>query len=194
MQYTLLTFILIALLNACDLSDKSAVPVPCNGKNYCHIYISENTTKGNLATSGSGIEAADAICTASKPPNTGNVKAFLVDGTTRRACATADCDGEHIDWVLSTGREYRRTGGAIVIGTANIDGLIEFNLLSAFYPTAGTIYTGMNANYTTGNDCSNWTSTMFTGAIGDLESIDSAAIHDSDSSCNNLHHLLCVEQ
>ena len=198
MQNTFLMFILITVLYACDLSNTSEPTVPCNSKNYCHIFISNNDTRGNLVVSGNGIVAADAICTASRPPNTGSAKAFLVDGVNRRACTTIDCGtgsvGEHIDWVLSAGREYRRTGGAVVIGTANVDGILEFNLLSAFYATAGTIYTGINDDYTTGNDCNNWTSTAFTGATGNLVSIDSTAINDTDRSCNELHRLLCVEQ
>ena len=198
MQYTLLIFILTIFLGACDLSNKGEPTKPCDGKNYCHIFISSNTTKGNLVASGNGIEVADAICTASKPPNTGEVKAFLVDDTNRRACTTDRCTtggvGEHINWVLAADREYRRTGGAVVIGTANVDGILEFNLSSAFYATAGTIYTGMNADYTTGDDCNNWSSTAFTGATGDLVSQNSTAIYDSDRNCNETHHILCVEQ
>ena len=199
MQNTLLIFILITFLNACgDLSNDGEPTEPCNGKNFCHIFISSNTTKGNLVASGNAIEAADAICTASKPPNTGNVKAFLVDGTNRRACINPNCNpgdnNDHIDWVLSEDREYRRTGGAIVIGVADPNDLLAFPLLSEFYGMAGTIYTGLNANYTNGNDCNNWTSTAFNGATGDLDSMLVTAIYNSDRSCNELHHLLCVEQ
>ncbi|OFZ26902.1 MAG: hypothetical protein A2381_19950 [Bdellovibrionales bacterium RIFOXYB1_FULL_37_110] len=198
MQYTLLSLVMLALFSSCgDLSNQGDPNEACDGKDYCHIFISSSTTKGNLAASGSGIDEADAICTASKPANTGTVKAFLSDGTNRVACTSADCSGgigEHIDWVLAANREYRRPGGAVVIGTTDAFGIFGFPLLSEFYSSAGTIFTGMTTDYRPANDCTNWTSTLGTGTNGVLDSKLSNALSSADNSCNNTHHILCVEQ
>jgi Protein of unknown function (DUF1554) len=199
MQYIILIS-LIMLLASCGNTSKGPTTKPCDDKTYCHIFISSSTTKGNISASGDGILIADDICKASKPANTGTVKAFLSDGINRVACATGNADclagtTGRIDWVLSANKEYRRTGGAIVIGTTNDEGLFTFPLISDFYATAGTIFTGMNTDYTPAvNDCTNWTVITGTGATGLLDSDTSSALYNTNSNCNTNHHILCVEQ
>ncbi|MCS6984661.1 MAG: DUF1554 domain-containing protein [Leptospiraceae bacterium] len=76
------------------------------------LYLTSLKFRGNLG----GIVGADHKCNndPQKPP--GNYKAFLVDGTTRRACSTPFCSGanESVDWVLKANTTYRNKEGTIV--------------------------------------------------------------------------------
>lgn len=106
-------------------------------------------------------EAADAKCSADTRAKGGVFKALLVDGTTRRACATPDCSGERegIDWVLRPNMEYRRSYDENVIATTNVKALLP-NPLTTPVADAGLAmamsWTGLNTDWTTGSHCSNW--------------------------------------
>ena len=152
-----------------------------------------------------GIAGADTFCmTDSNTPALGTYKAFLVDGTNRRACSTANCSGgisENIDWVLKPDTLYYRSNSSTPIMTTNSAGIFVFGTLTnSFLTTTDDYWTGLEADWTPrGSNCSLWTSAS--GGIGSSggtgEAIDDNAIFDFSGGCDvplNDTFLLCVEQ
>ncbi|PJZ81259.1 DUF1554 domain-containing protein [Leptospira meyeri] len=69
---------------------------------FCKIFVTNSITPYNA-----GITGFASHCTSSsyKPSGGGTYKAMASDGTTRRACSTANCSSgtsEQINWVLKT--------------------------------------------------------------------------------------------
>jgi len=145
-----------------------------------------------------GIAFADEVCAgdANNPDNTATWKALLVDGTTRNACANANCDpaGGQVDWVFTANMEYIRASDSVIIGTTNDHAIFAFNL-SAPFDENDDYWTGLNGDWTSsGANCSSWASEFGTGSSGSHGKVDAAAINDSTFSCDSTVKYLCVEQ
>lgn len=180
------------------------VNVTCadNGPSAKRIFIT-STHDGDFG----GISGADSFCMSdgNNPDAMATFKALLVDGTARVACTTANCGGgtgEHTDWVLDAGTQYKRASDNTVIGTTTANGV--FTTLSAAFATGGGYYwTGLNTDWTsdTGNDCSEWGdgSGSSNGAAGQESQTNGDAVSASPAMpCDTVmtppHALLCVEQ
>jgi cellulose 1,4-beta-cellobiosidase len=153
---------------------------------------------------GFGIPAtsiADGFChsDANKPGGGGTYKALLATPT-RTACTTANCGGgagEHLDWVLAASTSYVRADGSTAIGTTSALGIFSFPLTSSMDGTVTTVFSGFNADWTTGVNCVDWTSNSIGDEYrqGNATATSSAAIDvGTTDTCDVNRNLVCVEQ
>lgn len=166
------------------------------------IFLSAATVSGNIG----GIGGADTICNsdANRPSTQFSFKALLVDGTNRRACTAANCPGgaaEHIDWILYANRQYYRSDGTTALFTSNADGIFVFgNFANAMTGVASSYYTGFSSagDWTSsGSNCTSWTSNnaVGLGRTGTGTFTNYGSLRDaSNTNCNTVLRLLCVEQ
>lgn len=166
------------------------------------IFVTTSGNNGNLG----GVTGADALCAAdSSCPSGATCKAFIVDGTTRVACTTADCSGgpsEHTDWVLAASTTYYRSDGTTVIGTTTANGIFTFPLTNTINDDGNLYWTGFRdpADWVAASDrnCSNWANSLgvLSGNIGDpsTTSISIVAKSATPPGCDTTLKLLCVEQ
>lgn len=162
------------------------------------IFVTDATFNGNFG----GIAAADVKCNEdlSKPKN-GLYKAMLVDGVTRRACATDNCGGSQasIDWVMRPNYQYIRADGTTPIGTANKYGTLNFPLTNSITTVSTSVWTGLSPNWRDGLDsCINWTADtgapIFGSSASDASAIGTGAVTNDRRPCDELLPLYCVEQ
>jgi len=181
----------LALLNLLSSSSDS-----CSSSGFCKMFVTASN-----ATTNAGIAGLDANCSSDsqKPSGGGTYKAMVSDGTNRRACTTANCSGgtsEHIGWVLKPSKQYRRADGTTVIGTTTASGVFSFPLSNAIQTTVtgtNSTATGLNADWTSGNDCSDWSAN--TNASNGLHDVTSDnLLFIGTSGCGNTMKVICVEQ
>lgn len=149
-----------------------------------------------------GIAGADARCMSdSAYPGSGIYKALIVDGTTRRACSTANCAGgsaEHINWVLRPGTTYKRLlSGQTIATTMASAGIFVFPLTNSL-DSSGLYYAAGFASTadwrTAANTCTGWSSAAGLGELGDRTQVNSAAIFATSAVCTAPENLICVQQ
>jgi hypothetical protein len=146
------------------------------------------------------ITIADAACMRDelKPRDILIAKAMIVEGATRRACATPNCangSSENIDWVLQPRTTYQRLDGT-VLGTANDAGLITLPSNASIGTHNLYYWTGLQDDWTSGANCSSWKSVdprMF-GQSGAALAVDTAMIFQIQQYCDVAQSLVCVEQ
>ncbi len=185
-------------VGAANVTNVSVACVDTNPR----IFITSSTFTGNLVS----VSDADASCMSdANYPGAGTYKAFIVDGTVRRACTTANCGGgpsEHIGWVLAATTTYVRSDGTTVIKATNNEAIFSFAgavLTNSFSATSYNIWTGLTNNWT-GNDnadCTNWTSAIGAGEVGNTSATDGTAIQQAATlNCSGAAsvRLACVEQ
>lgn len=180
-------------------SEVSATPLNRNV-----MFISTNTMFPNIGFGGvptSGFQAAaiaDTLCAgdASLPLGGGTYKALLA-GSTRVACTSANCvtggATENADWVLAASQAYMRPDGTL-IGTTTANAIFTFNLTNAISATAAGPMTGLNADWTTGNNCTDWSAGSGDFVTADATATNSSAINSADVACPTQRPLICVEQ
>lgn len=156
------------------------------------IFKNSTNGPGNFG----GISVADNRCNTdiAKPP--GTYKAVITHSTLRRACTSANCTnpGENIDWALYANTAYIRPDGT-PIATTNAAGIFIFPLTNGIEPAGFTPRTGLNANWTNGNNCSDWTNSGGVGVIGSSSFTDSFAIaSNTTASCAPNYNFYCAEQ
>ena len=168
------------------------------GCSTCKMFVTNSN-----ATLNAGISGLDSQCSsdANKPSGGGTYKAMVADGTNRIACTTANCGGgtgEHTDWVLKPGQEYRRADGTTVIGTTTANGVFSFPLTAAIQTTVvgtNSIVTGLNNDWTSStNDCTNFSTTGTTTSNGLHDSTSNNLLTIGSSGCGNTMKIICVEQ
>jgi len=161
------------------------------------LYLSTTATTGGFG----GPSAADALCSSARDIRASTdaaVKAVLAQGTTRRACTTANCSNpaDNIDWPLIPSTTYYNYDGQ-VIGTTNPAGIFIFPVMNAAAPGSGYYaFTGLTADWrNTTLNCTDWTD----GVVGiDVDVglpryADSNMIAAASVRCNALTRLLCTE-
>ncbi len=164
------------------------------------LFVTAASHNGNFG----GISGADNVCmTDANKPSGGTYKAFLVDGTNRRACATGNCTvaaGNNIDWVLAPNKTYYRSDGTTPILTTNGAGIFVFGTLTNSFLTSGTNYwTGLFTSWITSAACTAWTSSSGAsiGRVGVGNLTNSQSISDATPACDdggmNIF-LICAEQ
>jgi hypothetical protein len=161
------------------------------------------TANNGLHDGGGGITGADAICTSVGA----NYKAFIVDGSTRVACTTANCGGgvaENTGWVMRPNITYVRADGITPVQVAGTGGIWSIPLLNSVAAGASTNYwTGFNNDWTQAANCNasgnawNTSAALTNGIFARSDALDSASIYifsPPANGCSNSYNLLCVEQ
>lgn len=157
------------------------------------IFISNSTYLPGIDFT--SIATADALCMSdSANPGGGTYKAMMVDGTTRRASTSAFLGDSQIDWVLRPFRTYvRANDGAVIQSTSSI-ALFTFPLQNNLGPSSG-VWTGLFANWTTGPNCTAWSSSAVTGNPANVGNTSDQAIYVGASlACGNGERIVCVQQ
>ena len=179
-------------------STTSTTSTSCSGSGTCKMFVTNSN-----ATLNAGISGLDSECSsdANKPSGGGTYKAMVADGTNRIACTTANCGGgtgEHTDWVLKPGQEYRRADGTTVIGTTTANGVFSFPLTAAIQTTVvgtNSTVTGLENNWTSSaNDCTNFSTTGANTSNGLHDSTTNFLLTVGPSGCGNTMKIICVEQ
>lgn len=189
-------------------STSSSATPSCATTGTCKIFITNST-----APVTAGVSGIDAHCNnaTNKPSGGGTYKALVTDGTSRRACTSANCTtggtSEHIDWVLKPNQQYKRKDGTTVIGTTNANGLFPIPLTNSMEPnllnSTNYVITGINADWINSNDCENWTTrapaTSPNGLFGKHQETDMRAFAFAGTTCADLEDFynakaICVEQ
>jgi len=165
-------------------------------------YFVYTTSLGYTPLVLGGVAGADARCMSdSAYPGSGIYKALIVDGTTRRACSTANCAGgsaEHMNWVLRPRATYRRLVSRQTIATTMASaGIFVFPLTNSL-DSSGLYYAAGFASTadwrTAANTCTGWSSAAGLGELGDQTQVNSAAIFATSAVCTAPENLICVQQ
>ncbi|TGK82048.1 DUF1554 domain-containing protein [Leptospira noumeaensis] len=194
----------LALVANNSSTSSSSTSSSCVTTGTCKIFIATPTAPNNA-----GISGFDTHCNNSpnKPSGSYVYKALISDGIKRRACSTANCSGgtsEHIDWVLKPNQQYKRKDGTTTIGTTNANGIFVTSLTNVIDPDVidgytDNVFTGVNANWTPGDDCSDWTGSGDTMTGAYLYS-DIRAFAEMSRGCSAMINqvfrgkAICVEQ
>lgn len=198
----------LALVTNNSSTSSSSTTPSCTTTGTCKIFITNST-----APVTAGVSGIDAHCNnaTNKPSGGGTYKALVTDGTSRRACTSANCTtggtSEHIDWVLKPNQQYKRKDGTTVIGTTNSNGLFPIPMTNSMEPNLlnanNYVITGINADWINSNDCENWTTkaaaTSPNGLFGRHQNTDALAFAFSSTLCSDLEDnynakAICVEQ
>lgn len=170
---------------------------PASGSASCYVYVTSGLLNGL-----NGAADSDVMCNGdANKPNTGVYKAVLHDGTVRRACSTANCGGgaaENIDWAFRPSTLYRLSALTSVL-TTNAAGIFVFGTLTNAFSSGANYYgTGLDADWTSAVNCSNWASTnsLLTYRTGNPAGTNSSAIAwvGVEDTCNIARRRLCAEQ
>lgn len=173
-------------------------PESCSGT--CKMFLTSTVFRRNV-----GLTGADNACNSDANKPSGNItfKAMITHSTDRIACTTANCgggDSENVNWVLKPNTKYVRSDGTTEIFTTNSSGIFVFGTATnPIKATAGAYASGLNTDWTTGVNCSNWTTEASgTYRIAQPEVDTTAMISQNGNNCNDdvvgNVRLLCVEQ
>ncbi len=188
------TLSLLALAVSCGQDGNAPSLLASSGN--CTPTATKRIFATSVAADGGrgGVNGVDAFCMAdANYPGTGTFKAFVVNGSTRVACTTANCSGgasEHVDWVLQPCTDYTRVDGTPIGTTADEIGIFATSLTNAF--SGVEIWTGMH-DYVTDQTCSGFNSSLTMG----YTSLGNSLVPweaDVSRSCNQLVRFACVEQ
>lgn len=152
---------------------------------------------GNLG----GASGADTKCmTDASKPNSSTYKAMIADGSTRRACTTANCSGgisENLGWVLLPNQAYVRSDGVTPIATTNSAAIFTFPLTNAIQASGTNIWTGLAIDFTNNGPgtCTGWTTTAGNGSSGTSGATNNTSINAVASQpCGGSISIYCIEQ
>ncbi len=139
-------------------------------------------------------EMDNACQTDANKPAAGTYRAIAV-GSNRRASLNPNAGDSQISWVLQPNYDYIRTGPTALF-TSNANSIFTGWPLSNNFGAGSTYWTGLNTNWTTGNNCSNWTDNGLgsTGETGNGTPVGNGAISTANVTCDTALPLLCVEQ
>jgi len=165
------------------------------GINGLFMFITADSFTANVGS----IAGADTKCNAdSARPRATSYKAMLANvAGDRRASQSPEIGDGQIDWVLRPSTNYYRSDGAFIV-TSSPERLIKTQLQVPTDATGSRLYwTGIQSDWVvSGNDCTGWTNDGVgpSGALGNGNSTTSGAIASGSQGCEQLAHLLCVEQ
>lgn len=162
----------------------------------CIIFITQNAYPANVGKASN----FDSSCHADPNyPGTGNYKAMVVDGVSRRASITQNVGDGQIDWVFKANQAYIRPGG-INIDTSNANGLFTTSLSTPITTVSSDHWTGLNLDWTSYLDgaCLKWTTNASyeLGVAGDAYTQDIVTLTAGKGlqNCSVNRELVCVEQ
>jgi len=168
------------------------------------IFTSKNAHPGDMDG-----QSPDDVC-ARQDPGDGSLvlfhppKAFLVGrtsgGTINRVASNTAYQGDgQQDWVLRAGLQYLsddRDGA--VIARANQNNLLPIEPPQSLSGPISqqTIWTGLLPDWTSGEDCTGWTSAygIDLGRSGKGGGLDSVGISYNANQCTTPQNIACVEQ
>ena len=148
-----------------------------------YIFVSASHKGGELG----GTSGADSICNSdgNKPAGGGNYKA-LVYSSTRVPGGN--------DWPLLANKQYIRAD-KVIIGTTTSSR--TFGTLGSKIDTTGSsssVWTGYGSGFAAGGNCSDWSDTTQTGALGSSGNTNDAAFGSNNTqSCNTAFPIYCVQ-
>ena len=149
-----------------------------------------------------GPTGADVLCAAdaNNPDTSATWKAMLA-GTSRVACADADCASGtvgQVDWVFQPNTEYLRPEGGTLFTTDANGVFTDYPLAMELLDAADNFWSGLDSDWTTYTDehCTDWTSddSGEQGRVGWTQSLDAFWIQGGDLDCSSTLMFLCVEQ
>ncbi|PJZ80760.1 hypothetical protein CH359_10330 [Leptospira meyeri] len=162
----------------------------------CIIFITQNGYPANIGKASN----FDSYCHSDPNyPGSGNYKAMVVDGISRRASVTANTGDGQIDWVFKANQAYIRTNGTN-IDTTNANGLFITSLAAPITTISSDHWTGLNQDWTPYLDgaCLKWTTNAAfeLGNTGDAFTQDILTLTAGRGlqQCSVNRELVCVEQ
>ncbi|MCG6141609.1 DUF1554 domain-containing protein [Leptospira mtsangambouensis] len=162
----------------------------------CIIFITQNAYPANVGKASN----FDSSCHVDPNyPGTGNYKAMVVDGVSRRASITQNVGDGQIDWVFKANQAYIRPNG-INIETSNANGLFTTSLSTPITTVSSDHWTGLNLDWTSYLDgaCLKWTTNASyeLGVAGDAYTQDIVTLTAGKGlqNCSVNRELVCVEQ
>lgn len=183
------------LLAACGSGSTAA------NNNKLTIFVSATYHDGNLKRNAeNGIAGGDEECMvdANRPDKSGATvyKAMLVDGKNRVAAPIE----LQKNWVLRKNTAYYSVDDTL-IGTTNNEAVFT-NLNSAFWQVGALAWTGLQANWNTGQNCNGWESNnpsinALFGISSSSQSIawsSEGSIEYPSESCDSTIYIYCVAQ
>ncbi|MCE9500629.1 MAG: DUF1554 domain-containing protein, partial [Leptospira sp.] len=191
------------IVTAENSSGESPPSGEVNARTFCNPCKVFMTNSYFVQTDFFGISGADSKCNSDPNIPTGATpyKAFIVDGTNRVACTTANCAGgnsEHIDWVIRPDTNYVRSDGATLIKKSDSNGIFNpFPLVNSVTSITSGYWSGMLSDWTTAvaNHCNLWTDIGAANGMRGQEYATSVAfLQDIPVGCGALLKLMCVEQ
>ncbi len=180
---------------ASALSSSSSRRNNCADPSRCLVFKSTTGTAGSIG----GITGADSLCNASgNRPNTSSYKGLIVDEVpNRRASLSANAGDAQVDWVLIADQDYYRPDGTFLFRTG-ANRLFTFPLPAYLSILAGSVWTGLNTNWTTFATltCTSWTLTTGNGRMGTPSTnLTTSSISAGSGACNiGGYSVLCIEQ
>ncbi|TGM61540.1 DUF1554 domain-containing protein [Leptospira vanthielii] len=190
------------LINATGkVTNKNIQDIEINCKSSCInciIFITQNGYPANIGKASN----FDSSCQSDPNyPGSGNFKAMVVDGISRRASITSNLGDGQIDWVFKANQAYIRPNG-IAIETSNANGLFTSIISTPITTTSSDHWTGLESDWTTylngDGACLKWT-TNFSGELGvagDAYTQDILTLTRGKGlqQCSINRELVCVEQ
>ncbi|EOQ97595.1 PF07588 family protein [Leptospira wolbachii serovar Codice str. CDC] len=164
----------------------------------CIIFITQNGYPANIGKASN----FDSSCQSDPNyPGSGNFKAMVVDGISRRASITPNMGDGQIDWVFKANQAYIRPTG-IPIETSNANGLFTTTISTPITTTSSDHWTGLESDWTTFYNgtraCLKWTtnSSSELGVVGDAYTQDILTLTAGKGlqQCSINRELVCVEQ
>ncbi|TGM74037.1 DUF1554 domain-containing protein [Leptospira mtsangambouensis] len=162
----------------------------------CIIFITQNAYPANVGKASN----FDSSCHSDPNyPGSGNYKAMVVDGLSRRASITQNVGDGQIDWVFKANQAYIRPNG-INIETSNANGLFTTSLSTPITTVSSDHWTGLNFDWTSYLDgaCLKWTTNASyeLGVAGDAYTQDILTLTAGKGlqNCSVNRELVCVEQ
>lgn len=160
----------------------------------CTIFVTSVNTRPNVSTS--GVAGLDALCMTQRPLDAPGAPA----GTYRALVMANDASRNLTNkWVLHPSTDYvSASNGNAAIGTTDTQARLPSTLTEPISPTAGSVWTGINATGWTAhpNDtCDSWTWGAGNGRFGIANATDATALDFSNAGCGGLPYFLyCVQQ
>lgn len=162
----------------------------------CIIFVTQNGYPANIGKASN----FDSSCQSDPNyPGSGNFKAMVVDGVSRRASITSNLGDGQIDWVFKANNAYIRPNG-INIETSNPNGLFTSTISTPITSITSDHWTGLELDWTTFLDgaCLKWTTNSASelGIAGDAYTQDILTLTRGKGlqHCSINRQLVCVEQ
>ncbi|MBK8398285.1 MAG: DUF1554 domain-containing protein [Leptospiraceae bacterium] len=113
--------------------------------------------------------------------------------------------GDGTDWVFTANTQYFRAGDNAFIGTTTANRIFTLPLTNAFSTAGGFSWTYISIEWVSleigfappGLKCLEWTSSAGgdSGLIANPDNTGTGVLWNNTSqTCNNSHHLICVQQ
>lgn len=162
---------------------------------YLRIYVTSLVYRPGTDFTNLGV--ADAFCMADPTyPGSGIFKALAGAAGIRVGSVTANAGDGQFNWILKPHRTYVRAGDNVLVNRTSATSLFAFPFQNPLTnDVTAYAWTGLNADWTMGNNCTSWTNSGGTGVQGDASSSNSNLLSAAPAvACGTPGRLICVEQ